>query len=53
MSRDFFDDFVIFEDALELSIFMNKSNSPYIMKYVYSNSGYSKCTIRKDNISFS
>ena len=41
-----------FETVIEVSIFMNKSNSPYILKHVYNKRVYWKCVIRKVDIGF-
>ena len=37
-------------ESFKLSIFMNKSNSPYVITYVYNNCAYWKGVIRKLNI---
>ena len=42
----------ILRRSLKLNIFMNKSNSPYMMKEVYNTGLYWKCAIRKANKSF-
>ena len=37
-----------FTEHLWETAYVNKSNSPYIIKQVYSNNVYWKCVIRKD-----
>ena len=42
----------ILRRSLKLSIFMNKSNFPYKMKWLYNTRSYWKCVIRKANTNF-